>query len=337
MMSVLSEDFIYKASKAPTAKEAQKLVEDPLDLWNSATLHNTVQSFFSIKMQHNDLLTDPIFFQEQNHTYSSEPCRSANDPSPYHHLLEYLMYDEAKERHLLMSLPSSMDNIIDNLQSQDFLIYIDVRSRLLEHSGSSKRSSNSKALNARSYKVNISNNNNKISKELNPSLPEKTEPHPAKQFSYWKKHGPHCDGHTHEVYNQHKYSRIGSASAVAAPVHSRDVVPHRANRTVNEQCDHVVAFITYSLPHPVPTIASRSVFKTANDKTYEGQIFNPGTCFHITADFSRLLEPMHCHLGLKVGSEPCMYPTYIVSVPFDIEIVDSVRSVTPADVLYVPH
>ena len=71
IMSFLSEDFIYPASDAPTAKDAWKAVEDHRDLRNSSTLHHTVQSFFSTKMQDTDVLTDHISSYEQKHTYTT--------------------------------------------------------------------------------------------------------------------------------------------------------------------------------------------------------------------------------------------------------------------------
>ena len=72
IMSYLSENFIYLASDAPTAKDAWKAVEDHRDLRNSSTLHHTVQSFFSTKMQDTDVLTDHISSYEQKHTDTTE-------------------------------------------------------------------------------------------------------------------------------------------------------------------------------------------------------------------------------------------------------------------------
>ena len=71
IMSFLSEDFIYLACDAPTAKDAWKAVDDYRDLRNSSTLHHTVQSFFSTKMQDTDVLTDHICSYEQKHTYTT--------------------------------------------------------------------------------------------------------------------------------------------------------------------------------------------------------------------------------------------------------------------------
>ena len=73
--------------------------------------------FRSTKMQDTDVLTENISSYEQKHTYTTERCRSANVQLPYRHLLGYLKSDLTKARPLLMSLPSSMDDIVDNLQS----------------------------------------------------------------------------------------------------------------------------------------------------------------------------------------------------------------------------
>ena len=94
--------------------------------------------------------------------------------------------------------------------------------------------------------------------------------------------------------------------------------------------------ITSSLPHPIPTIASGSAFKTANDQTYEEWIFDTGASFHITADFSHLLEPIRLLVGLMVGGGACLHATHMRSVQLDTEIGGSVLSVTLSDVLYVP-
>ena len=77
--SVLSEDFIYLASDAPTGKDTWKAVEDHRDLQNSSTLHHTVQSVFFTKMQHTDVLIEHISSFEQKHTYTTECYRSANN------------------------------------------------------------------------------------------------------------------------------------------------------------------------------------------------------------------------------------------------------------------
>ena len=60
IMCFFSEDFIYLACDAHTAKDAWKAVEAHRDSWNSSTLHHTVQSFFSTNMQDTNVFTDHI-------------------------------------------------------------------------------------------------------------------------------------------------------------------------------------------------------------------------------------------------------------------------------------
>ena len=70
-----------------------------------------------------------------------------------------------------------MDNIIDNLQSQDCFPYYDVRSRLLDPSGCCNFSSNGKAFYTPSSKVKKFNNKAKNFEKLNPTRRGNTEPH----------------------------------------------------------------------------------------------------------------------------------------------------------------
>ena len=191
-MSFLSESCIYIASDAPTAKYAWKAVENHADLRNSLTLHHTVQSFFTTKIQDIDVLIDHISSYEQQHTYTTECCRSANHQATYRHLLDYLKSDETKERHILMSLPCSMDVIVDNLQSKDSRTYVNFRSRLLELSGYPNLSSDCKALNTRSHKVNMFNNKKKNSEKPNPTRPGKTELPKRNPCSYCEKNKHPC-------------------------------------------------------------------------------------------------------------------------------------------------
>ena len=58
IMSFLSECVIYFGSDGTTAKDAWKAVEDHRDLRNSSTLHHSVHSYFSTKMEDTDVRTD---------------------------------------------------------------------------------------------------------------------------------------------------------------------------------------------------------------------------------------------------------------------------------------
>ena len=219
-------------------------------------------------MQDEDVLRDHISACEHKHTYTTEASRSTNNQSLCRHLLEYLKSDETKAHHLLMSVPSCIDNIFDNLQSKDSSTYVDIRSRLLKLFRSSNLSSDGKPLNAWSHEVNKSTNKKKNSEKPNPTRPGKSEFLKGNHCSYCKEHNHSYKGHPHGFCNRLKSACDNCASSAPSAALSRDVFPYRANLTINEQSDHHVALITCSLPHPVATIASGSAFRTVNDNTY---------------------------------------------------------------------
>ena len=68
-----------------------------------------------------------------------------------------------------MSFPTSMHNIVDNLQSTDSLTYVDIRSYLPELPGSTKLSSKRKALKTRSHNGNKFHNKEKTAEKPNPT------------------------------------------------------------------------------------------------------------------------------------------------------------------------
>ena len=77
------------------------------------------------------------------------------------------------------------------------------------------------------------------------------------------------------------------------------------------------------------------MFKTANDETYEAWIFDTVANFHIKGDFSHLLEPIRCHVGLKVGGRAWLHATNMRSVQLYIEIGGRVLSVALSEVVKV--
>ena len=228
-----------------------------------------------------------------------------------------------------------MDNIVGNLQSKYSLTYVDIRSCLLELSGSSNLSAHGTPLNTSSYTVNKFYNKKKNSEKPYPTRPGKTAPPKCNQYSYCKKHHHPYKSHTYNSCNRIKCPRDDSFCSVPLPERARDIVPYRANLTVNEQYDHGIVMITASLPHPITNIASGSAFTSANVTKYEVCICNTGAAFHLTADFCHLLEPISCHVGRTVGRVACLHTIHMGSVELHMEIGGIVRSVTLSNVLYV--
>ena len=57
--------------------------------------------------------------------------------------------------------------------------------------------------------------------------------------------------------------------------------------------------------------------------------------FHITTDFSHLLDPVRCYAGLMVGGRGVMHATYLRNLSLNIEVSSSVISISLSDMLYV--
>jgi len=135
-----------------------------------------------------------------------------------------------------------------------------------------------------------------------------------------------------------------STSARPAPATGKEVVPYRASTAQELFKDNGLALIAVSRPSAHTSTSSPSsascssgpVLATANYSTYEVCIFGTGASFHITADFSHLLHPVRCHVGLTVGGGRVMHATHQRNVEFYIEVSSGVFSVTLVDILYIP-
>jgi len=70
---------------------------------------------------------------------------------------------------------------------------------------------------------------------------------------------------------------------------------------------------------------------------YEVCIFDTSTSFYITINFSYLLNPVHCYVGLTVSRRRVIYATYQGYIVLFLEVPSSILSLTLIDVLYVPN
>jgi len=85
-----------------------------------------------------------------------------------------------------------------------------------------------------------------------------------------------------------------------------------------------------------PATSLGNALANANYTTYKVWIFGIGASFHITADFSHLLNPVRCHVGLTVGGGRVVHATHQGNMNLDLDVASSVISITFSDVLYVP-
>jgi len=116
----------------------------------------------------------------------------------------------------------------------------------------------------------------------------------------------------------------------------REVVPYRASTTQELFSSNGLAHLVISRPSSHSASVNVPAQVSTNHTTYEVWIFDTGASFHITADFSHLLNPVHCHVGLTVGGRRVMHATHQGNVVLSLEVPTGVLSLTLIDDLYVP-
>jgi len=143
----------YIISEAPTAKDAWQALQDRFERRNPTTLYTSVKWFFtSMSMDNNTTMLDHINGYENYLRQLLQHCKDTSSDDPYQHLANYLSDEKIKSHHLLMTVPESIANMVDNLQSKVDLKYLDVQTQLLELASSSvvETSRKNKALSAKS-------------------------------------------------------------------------------------------------------------------------------------------------------------------------------------------
>jgi len=122
-------------------------------------------------------------------------CKDTSTDDPYQHLPNYLSDEKIKSHHLLMTLPESMGNMVDNLQSKVDLKYLDIPTRLLELAYSSivETPKKNKALSAKSQGKNAQSTTHQ---QPNPTRVGNTVPAKGNQCSWCKSRNFPFDGYT---------------------------------------------------------------------------------------------------------------------------------------------
>jgi len=115
-------------SEAPSARDAWQALQDRFDHRNPTTLYTSVKSFFiSMSMADSTTMLDHINGYENYLRQLVQRCKDTLSDDLYQYLANYLSDEKIKSHHLPMTLPESMANVVDNLQSKVDLKYLDVR------------------------------------------------------------------------------------------------------------------------------------------------------------------------------------------------------------------
>jgi len=117
----------------------------------------------------------------------------------------------------------------------------------------------------------------------------------------------------------------------------REVVPYRASTAQELFSSNGLAHLVIYRPSSHSASINVPTQVSANHTIYEVWIFDTGASFHITTDFSHLLNPVRCHVGLTVGGGRVMHATHQGNVVLSLEVPTSVLSLTLINVLYMPN
>ena len=212
LVTLVSEEFQPIIRQSDDASKAWKDLEDTLDRRNVLSTFHTLNALLYIQKSESTTVTAHLHSYEQNWNRLVEKVgRASEDDELYLRGLRLCTQDQKMKAHLLLrTLPKSMENIVDNLQSKTDLTYNDVRTRLLDLNVST-HSAQADALFVKKHKKDrgdrgnrgnnsssrCSNRNSDTQQEKRKGIPPKDE------CSYcWKRSLP-SKGHLHNVTARH--------------------------------------------------------------------------------------------------------------------------------------
>jgi len=194
-----------------------------------------------------------------------------------------------------------------------------------------------KALSAKSRGKNAQST---IHQQPNPTRVEKTVPAKENQCSWCKSRNFSFDRHTFKTCQKLKdYQVSSSSSQQQRPTQTtgREVVPYHVSTAQELFFSNSLAYLVISRPSSHSASINVPAQVSANHAIYEVWIFDTSPYFHITADFSHLLNPVRCHVGLTVDGRRVMYATHYGNMVLSLEVPTGALSLTLINVLYLPN
>jgi len=231
-----------------------------------------------------------------------------------------------------------MANIVDNLQSKPNLKYLNIRTQLLALASSSivKTPKKNTAL---STKSRGKNSQSTTCQQPNPTQVGKTIPANGNQCSWCKSRNFSFEGYTFKTCQKLKdYQALFSSSQQQCPTQTTgcEVAPYQGSTTQELFSSNGLAHLVISCPFSYLASENVTAQISANHTTHKVWIFDTGTSFHMTADFSCLLNLVHCYVGLTVGGGRVMHATHQGNMVLSLEVPTGVLSLTFIDIQYVP-
>ena len=135
LMQTVNPELIPYVVNNPTAAGAWAALKDKFFRDNTHTFFSQLKSLLDLRLENPSELSDHVAKFDAEWLRMLQRCANAPSDSknPLPALLKPLMESQnAKAAFLLLSLPKSLDNVVDNLQTKTDLNYNDVYSRLVD-------------------------------------------------------------------------------------------------------------------------------------------------------------------------------------------------------------
>ena len=310
LVTLISEEFQPIIGQSEDASKAWKNLEDTLDRRNVISTFHTLNSLHSYEQNWNRLV--------------EKVGGATQDDELYLQGLRLCCQDQKMKANLLLrTLPKSMDNIVDNLQSKVDLSYNDIRTRLLDLNVSTNSSAD--ALFVKQHKKDRGNRGNRGNNFNNPSnrgsdsQQEKRKGIPPKdESSYcWKRSLP-SKGHLHNECSVLKQNQ-------GKPGKSDQGKSGQVNVATSEPTGF--AFSAVSLH------STTSLDSTAFTAFTDSWIFDTAATEHITPNLTHLHQPVATRVGVKVGGGKILYGTHKGTAK--LRIAGSNHEASLSNVLYI--
>jgi len=302
---------------------AWKALENTLDRKSvSSTIYPIYQVLYMQKDEYktwNKYITE---FESRWTNANSKVATATKDSKPWIRGFQSVFSDEEFKAHLLLStLSSTMDNIVDNLQTKETLSYSDVWTRLLDLS--SPDAAGSALMSHQKKKKNQTKSCLSTSSSLRPGIP------PPKECSYCWKRNLLSKGHTY------------TDCAVLKKVFEEKKNAAGSVKIVQEKSDISQSFaLVSSSSHTPPqrSMTSGIAHRSSETKTFEVWTFDTAATHHITIDFSVLQDPTLVSIGIEVGDGRVLQSTHKGTVLFDVDDgAGGSTSFSLSNVLYIPN
>ena len=150
----IDQSLIPLISSCNNAAQAWTILADKFDRKNAVSLHSLIKAITTLTYDEKSSLSDHLSNFDNLWTRLKERTSSATSEERLDFVLKGLAdSDEAKGTFLLLSLPKTYDNIVDNLQTKENLTYNDVYQRLINLASASNQDQDNSAYQVKTNRI----------------------------------------------------------------------------------------------------------------------------------------------------------------------------------------